>query len=190
MLNRLAFYGSILAALASSPAWADVIVNYTYSSDATMLLMDGSTEYISGGFVWNTTNSTLVSSNTSLTGSDLTETFTGNHSGLVREFSQSSNQGITYLQFDVLGAGFEIQFMNELSLAQTDPIYLVEGPPAYYPGIWVANNWIQAVSFTGSAEVAPTGAPEPLSTAVLGVGMVGLGVLRRRTKARMQRPCD
>lgn len=185
MLKNIALAGAMLVALASTRAQA-ALVEYQFSSDAAMTLSDGTTEAISGEFVWNTTNGITVSDNITVTGTDLNLSVSATQT-VFAVFFITGNNGINTQSFyhfsdSYGGTGFELEFANDLNLGATDPLKAFMGPPAFFPGIWVSGAYTEATSFTGEVNVVP--APEPASLAVLSVGMAGLGALRRRRANR------
>jgi hypothetical protein len=175
MFKPIALSGALILALAASPAKADTIVQYYFSPDASITDGTGAVESLSGGFLWDTTTDSLVSINTTVTGSDLTYTFTAPpdptaNLGAAWEIDDPTNDNISLV----------VAFANDLGLGQSDQLALVSplgygASAVYYP----SPTCCQTLVVTGSADV-----PEPATMAIISVGVGGLGLVRRRQAMR------
>lgn len=174
------FAGALLAAVAATSARADTIVQYVFSPDASIILSgdsDGSftnnvAEMLSGGFSWDTTTDSLASVDVTVSGSFLTATFTAPGGSDSHGWFVSSSAG-----------SVEVQFQNDLGLGAADPLEDLNYHGSYPMLCSTSGGGCGTiVSLTGSA--GPGEVPEPAAMSVLGVGLAGLGMIRRRRAMR------
>ena len=176
MFKPIALSGALVLALAASSAKADIIVQYTWSPDASITDGTGAVERCREVFPGIRQPTRLVSVNTTVTGSDLTYTFTAPpdptaHLTAAWEVDDPTNDNISLI----------VAFADDLGLGQNDQLALVSAPDGfgasavYYP----SPTCCQTLAVTGSADV-----PEPATMAIISVGVGGLGLIRRRRAMR------
>lgn len=171
MIRPIALTGALLIALAASSAQADVTVQYTWSPDAAFTVAGGGVESLSGGFVWDTTTQSLVSVDTTLTGGPFSP-------GQLNINAGSASKIIAAR--DAAGDLLQVSFANDLGLYANDPLAISSGKP--FITNFTTNVVYTAVTTTGSADVPNV--PEPATMAIMGVGLTGLGSIRRRRAMR------
>jgi hypothetical protein len=162
---------AVLLLAGASTARADSTIDYTVT-----------TNIASEGYTFTFAEPGTITSLTTTTAVDLTAGGT-NYAfpGATVQFFPLSSDGLFNIDFSYLGHSYEFEFFGAQSYSgSSSPYTLLTGIFPITGGDALLDG--SPIAFINNGNVKAVGAPEPATFGLLGLGLAGLGMLRRRLR--------